>query len=1090
MSHFGMLVESRIINPSFQNMDGEVTQKLNILYERYVLPMIQQATSTVALNRPFALTIEANTLVMDLIEKNDAVHYLIDHYYRIFTEYLNSVYQDLSNLTGCVLLFEFQKQFEYFSKFAFGMNQIYRKLNNAYTSVGHGSGSVVTEGISMFNKQLFVRVFPRLRDACLDTVTAARQAQSIEPTLQRALKVFVEVTLLCATIVQTPAFDLKRTVSSSNPSEHIYEWTEAPPPPRNSINMVGGPRVKWIMDPVAYQSELEAPLLRSSLISFNQINVDNIILKSTAFLTENSDTQNLAAVDDDVVGVVDEIIKLYVFELSFTAKIFSRDTFHALIDSFVSIFITRRFNFLLSSTQGKGFTQSLKEKDHPRALHILRLLQLSAPSKKQNISDAVSTLVAETASSYLNVLSSETVGSVVEESLFRLVKYLVFMNQFAMFVKSAPVPPSFSSIVTARMDPNFFVAAIDHHHNSNSTTTTTPVGGGFSGSLVTSLRPSSVLKNENTDQLSAISSAAAQLVITGCVEIVREAVRSGIGKACNDTTDRNDGLPPLARLVPQFFDKVMRKGFSSSIMGKKNVTSSASDEEIPLHSPQQEKDLIFESLVSLVLACSDRDILLEGLRGGLSKRLLLNRENCTAENLISERSFVRKLRKELGFIVIAKLDSIIADAMSWKPWTNDDFKSIEDEERNASGKNVKLSKSGGGGESKAKLPSEWKEWESSAIHKKLQKGDFIPTDTDEFWSEAAAESLKFAMENKNITINVMRSNAWIARDDFSVSLTQTSSSGDAQQTDQNQLASHHIFSPSRYHPFGHISAAYSSFYNQRHSGRRLLWLPSLSMAEIATVPGRKSGMEGKSVTLVMSTIQAALLLLFNHDKLFKDESDDGCNRGILVSDAAQLTGIPIAEVARNLVSLSVGNTQKVLVKHSNHGAATETSSAEGYKDVRGYTLFSVNKNYLCDKARVTVQTVKKEEVSDANETPELAKQGAGIGGDIDQNNGVNLLGGNSGANTNNKNDSSSVGVVDEVALMKDRKFVLDAAIIRIMKSLRKCNITELYNKLVDMKDLLGFKPERLQYDIQIVALTEKDFLEKSEADENILIYVP
>jgi len=78
------------------------------------------------------------------------------------------------------------------------------------------------------------------------------------------------------------------------------------------------------------------------------------------------------------------------------------------------------------------------------------------------------------------------------------------------------------------------------------------------------------------------------------------------------------------------------------------------------------------------------------------------------------------------------------------------------------------------------------------------------------------------------------------------------------------------------------------------------------------------------------------------------------------------------------------------------------------------------------------------------------------------------------------------GSIDDV--MKEREFVIDAAIVRIMKSRRELPLTELQE---EVKKLIGlFVPEPKVIKLRSEALMERDFLERHPTKKGVYLYKP
>jgi len=218
------------------------------------------------------------------------------------------------------------------------------------------------------------------------------------------------------------------------------------------------------------------------------------------------------------------------------------------------------------------------------------------------------------------------------------------------------------------------------------------------------------------------------------------------------------------------------------------------------------------------------------------------------------------------------------------------------------------------------------------------------------------------------------------------------------------------------HPCEELStciSAFETFYNSKHTGRRLRWLYSLGGVEMNAYCYQRKHM------LSVSVYQALCLMLFNK------------NSTVQFQEVVHATAIPKEELTRHLLSLTV----------SKHKLLNKTGSS---KEVQDDTVFEVNSQFQHDKMKMVVGLIKKEE------KPVEAKE------------------------------------TNEVPL--ERKHVVDAAIVRVMKSRKKLDHNSLMQEVLRQCTL--FKPQPGQVKMQIEHLIDREFLMRDPEKRNVYIYLP
>lgn len=126
-------------------------------------------------------------------------------------------------------------------------------------------------------------------------------------------------------------------------------------------------------------------------------------------------------------------------------------------------------------------------------------------------------------------------------------------------------------------------------------------------------------------------------------------------------------------------------------------------------------------------------------------------------------------------------------------------------------------------------------------------------------------------------------------------------------------------------PFSTCIDMFKVYYNTKTSNRRLRWIHSLGVVTMA------ANFEKKRIDLVISTVQASLLLLFNE------------NEELEIRDMIRMTGLTPEEMKKYLRSL-VSGQYKVLKK----------APADGYKPEH---KIMVNKGFNCAQRRIRIPHV-------------------------------------------------------------------------------------------------------------------------------------
>lgn len=206
--------------------------------------------------------------------------------------------------------------------------------------------------------------------------------------------------------------------------------------------------------------------------------------------------------------------------------------------------------------------------------------------------------------------------------------------------------------------------------------------------------------------------------------------------------------------------------------------------------------------------------------------------------------------------------------------------------------------------------------------------------------------------------------------------------------------------------------AFESFYNSKHSGRKLRWMYNMGTVEL------KSHCFPRSHTLVVSTYQCLVLMLLNSHK------------EVTFRQICNATKIPDEECHRQVLSMTVQKHRLLLRKSTG-------------KELDDNSVLEVNTQFTSEKMKVSVGLIKREE------------------------------------------KAAEVAVAEAPV---ERKHVVDAAIVRIMKARKKLEHNALLEEVFRQCTL--FKPQPSQVKVQIEHLIEREFLKRDSEKRNVYIYLP
>jgi cullin 3 len=241
---------------------------------------------------------------------------------------------------------------------------------------------------------------------------------------------------------------------------------------------------------------------------------------------------------------------------------------------------------------------------------------------------------------------------------------------------------------------------------------------------------------------------------------------------------------------------------------------------------------------------------------------------------------------------------------------------------------------------------------------------------------------------------------------------------------------------------------FQKYYLNTYTGRKLSWQTSTGSAEIrATFPPLKGSSKPRRHDLSVTTYQMCILVLFN-------------NRDTLtLKQIRDETNIPEEELRRHLVSLCTP-------KHRILRKGSKGKGISGDDDT-----FTYNADYTSKMTKVKVPMVSMRDASSAS---------AGA---------AKVDGSSSAAGVASK----SAGLVDgsasvPLSVEEDRRHLLEAAIVRIMKARKVLNHNDLVAEVT--RQLSGrFVPPPQFVKKRVESLIEREYLERDESDRRVYRYM-
>lgn len=227
---------------------------------------------------------------------------------------------------------------------------------------------------------------------------------------------------------------------------------------------------------------------------------------------------------------------------------------------------------------------------------------------------------------------------------------------------------------------------------------------------------------------------------------------------------------------------------------------------------------------------------------------------------------------------------------------------------------------------------------------------------------------------------------------------------------------------------GKLKDNFKNFYSKKNSGKSLNWVINYGSAEI------KVQSEGKSYFLNTTIGQMAVLLLFNKNPVMKYS---------FIKEALGFEDDASLKLAQE--ALRQFSQRFKLISWKRDGQEVDKDKIKVFQDDDEFTVMKTFKNerFRLNCIPTTTSGVKREE--------------------------------------NKQNDT-------EPDVMKEREFIIDATVVRIMKSRRELSLIDLQQEAKKLITLFAPDPKLIKR--RIDSLMERDYLERHATKNNVFIYKP
>ncbi|KAG1701860.1 hypothetical protein DVH05_010351 [Phytophthora capsici] len=228
-----------------------------------------------------------------------------------------------------------------------------------------------------------------------------------------------------------------------------------------------------------------------------------------------------------------------------------------------------------------------------------------------------------------------------------------------------------------------------------------------------------------------------------------------------------------------------------------------------------------------------------------------------------------------------------------------------------------------------------------------------------------------------------------------------------------------------------MTQAFEVFYYARHNGRKLAWMVNMGTVDVRA--SFSAGVEDskRRHELNVSTYQSVILMLFNQRSEWS------------FKDIVERTRIDVKDLKRHLISLCTPK-YRILIK-----------SSKGKRIDEEADTFTVNDSYKSKLHRVRIPLVSQKETS---LLPAVASS------------------------------SSNSADVLPPTVAEDRKHLVEAAIVRIMKTRKQMQHNQLIAEVT--RQMAGrFTPSPQLIKLRIESLIEREYLQRSATDRRMYNYL-
>ncbi|CAE7273977.1 CUL3A [Symbiodinium sp. CCMP2592] len=226
---------------------------------------------------------------------------------------------------------------------------------------------------------------------------------------------------------------------------------------------------------------------------------------------------------------------------------------------------------------------------------------------------------------------------------------------------------------------------------------------------------------------------------------------------------------------------------------------------------------------------------------------------------------------------------------------------------------------------------------------------------------------------------------------------------------------------------------FETFYLAKHTGRRLSWQPNHGWADL------KAHMPKSKHEINVSTYQMCILMLFNQ------------HAALTYQDIQMRTNIPLEELKRQFMSLYVNPKAKILMR---------LGPEKDKKEPEDSDQFAINTQFESKLLRIKVLLVQ---LKSANSD-------------------------GSGTRTEGEGSAPAAGSDVPATVEEDRKHLVEAVIVRVMKSRKTLEHNQLVMEVT--RHLTSrFQPAPTLIKQRIEKLIEREYLERSNADRRVYNYL-